>query len=142
MRHPPGPARRQARRTPRAPGHRAHPRRRRRARGLPTDDGQYVRDLGLIATEGQIEIANAIYREIIPRELTYTISLTIAQDPAWYIRADGRLDLPKLRRAFQAFFREHSEHWIEREYGLGRMRTDLLVIWPYGDGQVQKAVLS
>jgi len=30
---------------------------------------------------------------------------------------------------------------IEREYGLGRLRTDLLIIWPYGD-QVQKAVIE
>ena len=70
----------------------------------------------------------------------------------------GRLRADKLLAAFQTFFREHSEHWleryqyreagpqlllqaflqrivnsggrIEREYGLGRMRTDLLVVWP------------
>jgi hypothetical protein len=30
---------------------------------------------------------------------------------------------------------------IEREYGLGRGRTDLLVIWPYPQG-VQRAVLE
>jgi len=30
---------------------------------------------------------------------------------------------------------------VEREYGLGRMRTDLLVIWPYPGG-VQKAVIE
>ena len=30
---------------------------------------------------------------------------------------------------------------MEREYGLGRMHTDLLVVWPY-DGGVQKAVLE
>ena len=137
---------------------------------LPEDDVQYVRDLGLITTDAGIEIANAIYREVIPRQLTYTTSLTIAQDPAWFIRPDGRLAFSKLLEAFQVFFREHSEHWIERfdykeagpqlllqaflqrivngggrierEYGFGRMRTDLLVIWPHGDGQVQKAVLE
>ena len=71
------------------------------------------------------------------------------------------LDLVKLLTAFQAFFREHSEHWIarfdyreagpqlllqaflqrivnsggriEREYGLGRRRTDLFVLWPQGE---------
>jgi hypothetical protein len=134
------------------------------------DDVQYVRDLGLITTDGQLEIANPIYREVIPRELTYTTSLTITEQPAWYIAPDGRLDLPKLIAAFQVFFREHSEHWIERfdykeagpqlllqaflqrivngggrierEYGLGRMRTDLFILWPYGSGQVQKAVLE
>ena len=68
------------------------------------------------------------------------------------------MDLSKLLVAFQQFFREHSESWlerfdyreagpqlllqaflqrivnsggrVEREYGLGRKRTDLLVIWP------------
>lgn len=137
---------------------------------LPVDDVQYVRDLGLITTDGQIEIANPIYREVIPRELTYTTSLTITEQPAWYSAPDGRLDLPKLIAAFQVFFREHSEHWIERfdykeagpqlllqaflqrivngggrierEYGLGRMRTDLLILWPYGAGHIQKAVLE
>jgi len=126
---------------------------------IPTDDISYVRDLGLIQTEGQLSIANPIYQEVIPRELTYSTQLTIAHQPAWYIRADGRLDMPKLLSAFQQFFREHSEHWVERfdykeagpqllmqaflqrivnaggrverEYGLGRMRTDLLVLWPY-----------
>ena len=82
---------------------------------IPTDDIQYVNDLGLIRTQGQLAIANRIYQEIIPRELTYSTQLTIAHQPAWYIRAeDGRLDMPKLLTAFQQFFREHSEHWIER----------------------------
>lgn len=136
----------------------------------PSDDVQYVRDLGLIRPQGHLEIANPLYREVIPRELIYTTSLTIAEQPAWYLQPDGRLDLSKLLGAFQAFFREHSEHWIqrfayreagpqlllqaflqrivngggriEREYGLGRGRTDLLVRWPYGAAAVQTAVLE
>ena len=80
---------------------------------------------------------------------------------AWYVDADGSLDVVKLMVAFQTFFREHSEHWvarfeyqeagpqlllqaflqrivnsggrIEREYGLGRGRTDLLIVWPQGE---------
>lgn len=136
---------------------------------IPTDDILYVRDLGLIRTEGQLRLANPIYQEIIPRELTYSTQLTIAHQPAWYIRADGRLDVHKLLSAFQTFFREHSEHWVERfdykeagpqllmqaflqrivnrggrverEYGLGRMRTDLLVLWPC-DGGMQKVVIE
>jgi hypothetical protein len=31
---------------------------------------------------------------------------------------------------------------IDREYGLGRKRTDLFVRWPYGDGQAQKVVIE
>jgi len=136
---------------------------------IPTDDILYVRDLGLIQTEGQLSIANGIYQEIIPRELTFSTQLTISHQPAWYIQDDGRLDMSKLLSAFQDFFRQHSEHWVERfdykeagpqlliqaflqriinaggrverEYGLGRMRTDLLVIWPYPGG-VQKSVIE
>ena len=137
---------------------------------IATDDVQYVRDLGLIQTEeGQLSIANQIYQEIIPRELTFSTQLTITHQPAWYIQTDGRLDIDKLLSAFQQFFREHSEIWIqrfdykeagpqllmqaflqrivnsggrvEREYGLGRRRTDLLVIWPYPGG-VQKSVIE
>ena len=75
----------------------------------------------------------------------------------------------KLLSAFQAFFRQHSEHWverfqykeagpqlllqaflqrivnsggrIEREYGLGRGRMDLLIVWPQGD-QTRKVVVE
>jgi len=123
-------------------------------------DLQYVRDLGLIQLErGQpLTIANAIYREIIPREITFATQYAITHETAWYQRIDGSLDMARLLEAFQDFFRQHSEHWIERfqyreagpqlllqaflqrivnsggrierEYGLGRMRTDLLVIWP------------
>ena len=126
------------------------------------EDIQYVRDLGLVERiDGQLAIANATYREIIPRQLTYVqqLDLEASQQTAWYLRPDGRLDDDKLLAGFQDFFREHSEHWlqrfdyqeagpqllmqaflqrlvngggrVEREYGLGRGRTDLLVIWRY-----------
>ena len=136
---------------------------------IPTDDFDYARDLGLVRQQGNLMIANPIYQEIIPRQLTYSAEQTIHQETAWYIKADGILDLDKLLSAFQAFFREHSEHWverfqykeagpqlllqaflqrivnsggrIEREYGLGRMRTDLLVIWPWPGGE-QRLVIE
>lgn len=137
---------------------------------LLADDIEYVRDLGLIRTdEGEIVVANPIYREVIPRELTYNAQYTIAQSTEWYIDPDGGLAMEKLLRAFQDFFREHSEHWVERfhykqagpqlllqaflqrvvnsggridrEYGLGRGRTDLLVSWPKGE-ETQRIVLE
>ena len=137
---------------------------------LIEDDVQYVEDLGLIKTKGQLRIANGIYREIIPRSLIYTTQLTISHEPAWYIRSDnGSLDMNKLLTAFQDFFRKHSEHWIERfdykeagpqlllqgflqrivngggrverEYGLGRKRTDLFVTWQC-NSSLQKIVLE
>lgn len=137
---------------------------------LPNDDILYVQDLGLIEAVGQLRIANPIYQEVIPRELTFSTQVTLPQETVWYVQADGRLDMAKLLSAFQEFFRQNSEHWlqrfeyqeagpqllmqaflqrvingggrVEREYGLGRLRTDLLVMWPYGGGQVQRVVLE
>ena len=52
---------------------------------VPSDDIQYAEDLGLIKWErGQhIRIANGIYREIIPRELTSSTQASITQQPQW-----------------------------------------------------------
>ena len=122
------------------------------------DDVEYVRDLGLLARRGTARIANPIYREVIPRELMYAREAEIAHETEWYVKPDGDLDMDALLAGFQGFFREHSEHWIERfqykeagpqlllqaflhrivngggrierEYALGRRRTDLLIVWP------------
>ena len=136
------------------------------ADSIAPDDLQYVRDLGLVTRSGPVAIANPIYREVIPRDLTYTTQeMSIHHDPAWYTGDDGALRVGDLLAAFQAFFREHSEHWverfqykeagpqlllqaflqrivngggrIEREYGLGRMRTDLLLLWPLRGAHAQ-----
>ena len=129
-------------------------------RGFTARDIEYVRDLGLIAEDAPLRIANPIYAEVVPRELTWAAQEGLVEDTAWYVDANGGLDLVKLLAAFQAFFREQ-EHWvarfdyqeagpqlllqaflqrivngggrIEREYGLGRGRTDLLILWPQGD---------
>ena len=123
-------------------------------------DVEYVRDLGLIAGDAPVRIANPIYAEVVPRELGRVAQETLDQDTAWYVGADGGLDVDKLMSGFQGFFRRHSEHWrnrfeyeeawpqlllqaflhrvvngggrIEREYGLGRGRVDLLLVWPRG----------
>ena len=127
---------------------------------LADRDLGYVRDLGLIARDNPPRIANPIYAEVVPRELNSGAQAGLVQDSAWYVDAGGGLDMDRLLGAFQAFFREHSEHWlgrfdyaeagpqlllqsflqrvvnsggrIEREYGLGRGRTDLLVLWLRG----------
>jgi len=46
------------------------------------DDQLYVQDLGLIRTRPQVEIANPIYREIIPRALTWIAQTRIPQETA------------------------------------------------------------
>ena len=132
-------------------------------------DLEYVRDLGLVAADPPLRIANPIYAEVVPRELTGAAQEGLVQELAWYVDADGGLDVEKLLAAFQVFFRERSEHWvarfdyqeagpqlllqaflqrvvngggrIEREYGLGRRRTDLLIIWPQ-DERTRKFVIE
>jgi AAA-like domain len=45
---------------------------------FPIDDVSYVIDLGLISKQGKsLAIANPIYQEVIPRELSYSTQLTI-----------------------------------------------------------------
>ena len=140
---------------------------------MPQDDVQYVADLGLITLDKPRRIANAIYREIIPRELTWTTQSGLIQQAAWYMNPDNSIDMEKLLLDFQQFFRENADSWIERfdykesgpqlllqaflqrvvngggyidrEYGLGRGRTDLLIRKPLTDGYggpVQRIVLE
>ena len=127
-------------------------------------DLEYVRDLGLLALDSPPRIANPIYQEVVPRELGYVLQDSLDVQPAWYVNDAGALNMNKLLTAFATFFSEHAEHWldhlgdyreagpqlilqaylqrivngggrIEREYGLGRGRTDLLVLWPQEAGQ-------
>ena len=77
-------------------------------------DLEYVRDLGLVPQNGPLRIANPIYAEVVPRELTRMAQEEMAQDPAWYVTKAGGLQMAKLLEAFQEFFRQHSEHWVER----------------------------
>ena len=135
------------------------------------DDISYVTDLGLIRRgPSGPEISNPIYREVIPRYLAQVAEedLWATHQTAWYVRPDGTLDIEKLLTAFQQFFREHSEHWverfdykeagpqlliqaflhrivngggrIEREYGLGRGRIDLMIVWSHPGGEQREAL--
>ncbi|MEJ2444893.1 MAG: AAA-like domain-containing protein [Exilibacterium sp.] len=135
----------------------------------------YVADLGLIQRKPEVRISNRIYREVIPREITAPIQDGIHLEQSWYLTAERKLDMVKLLEAFQQFFREHSDAWsqqfafreagpqlllqaylqrvvngggrVNREYGLGRRRTDVLVEWPLDAeqgffGPVQRVVIE
>lgn len=122
------------------------------------DDLAYVLGLGLVQKRaGMMDIANPIYREVIPRALTYAQQVTIANQSAWYVQKDGSLDMGKLMTDWQKFwrkdghlaaagfgYRESGPHLmlmaflqrvvngggrIEREYGLGRGALDILIEW-------------
>ena len=136
------------------------------------EDLLYLRDLGLITQDagGAPRIANPIYAEVVPRHLNAAVQAGLPHERAWYVDADGALNVDGLIADFQTFFREHSEHWvqrfdqyqeagpqlllqahlqrvvngggvIEREYALGRGRTDLLIRWPQG-GRTRKFVVE
>lgn len=124
---------------------------------LPQDDLSYSIDLGLVRRDEykNLVIANPIYQEVIPRELTYVIQASMVQKTAWYLKLDGTLDMQKLLENFVQFYRENSEVLISgmgyqeagphlllmaflhrvvngggkihREYALGRRRVDVLV---------------
>ncbi len=128
---------------------------------FPEDDLQYIEDLGLIRRRPDLTIANRIYREVLPREITSPIQDFLHYPQPWYLTAQRELDMGKLLAAFQQFFREHSDAWmqgfnfveagpqllmqaflqrvvngggrINREYGLGLKRTDLFIEWPVSE---------
>lgn len=134
-----------------------------------SDDVEFARNLGLIASTDPVRIANPIYREVIPRILARPVEETVADDGERYDRTDGSLEVPKLLTAFQQFFRENAEWWsqrftyreaaaqvllqaflhrvvnagghIAREYGLGMGRADLRITWR-GAGAPQVFVIE
>ena len=61
--------------------------------------------------DGTPRIANPIYAEVVPRHLNHAVQMGLPQRTAWYVDADGGLDVEGPIAAFQTFFREHSEHW-------------------------------
>ena len=127
------------------------------------EDISYVRDLGLVGAQNPVQIANPIYREVIARVLSAAAEANVLAEPKTFVKADGRLDLPKLLQEFASFWREQGDAlaaavpyhevapqlvlmaflqrvvngggYVEREYGLGRERIDLLVRWPYRDAE-------
>ncbi len=139
---------------------------------LRAEDIEYVQDLGLITQtmDGEISISNRIYQEIIPRQLAWESQSGMAIQQSWFIDEDGRLKISTLIESFRQFFRENSESWIERfhykeagpqillqaflqriingggridrEYGLGRTRTDLFILWRRKDGSFQRVIIE
>lgn len=122
------------------------------------DDLQYTIDLGLISSkEGNVQIANPIYQEIIPAVLAHKFQKSIVEEAVWYQNQDGSINMVKLLQSFTAFYRENSHRWLEdfnykesgphililafmqrvinggglihREYALGNKRVDLLITW-------------
>ncbi len=131
------------------------------------DDLAYVRDLGLVAPDDPVRVANPIYREVIARVLTARIQSLVAASPRSFLLPDGRLDMDKLLDEFAEFWRENGEvleqgisyrevapqlvlmaflqrvvnggGYVGREYGVGRGRIDLLVRVPLTTAEGRRA---
>ncbi|MGQ4617326.1 AAA family ATPase [Nocardia sp. R7R-8] len=132
-----------------------------------TDALSYVRDLGLIAQGKPVRVANPIYNEVIVRMLGSGIEENVTAEPRRFRFDDGRLDFPRLLDEFASFWKLHGEilasrqsyrevaphlvlmaflhrivnggGYIDREYGVGRGRIDLLVRQPYTDADGNRA---
>ncbi|MEQ1747190.1 MAG: PD-(D/E)XK nuclease domain-containing protein [Saprospiraceae bacterium] len=78
---------------------------------IPKDDLQFCLDLGLVTkSPNGLVIANPIYREVIPRELSSVHQDVLPVNPAWFVRPEnGKLDIEKVLSAFFEFYRENSE---------------------------------
>lgn len=133
------------------------------------DDIQFVLDLGLVKSTPQgLAIANPIYREVIPRVLTFVVEQSVALPRPSYVDGTGRLDLGLLLADFRAFWVQNADALldrapyseaaaqivfmaflqkvvngggaIDREYAVGSGRVDLSVRWPHPGGVERFAI--
>ncbi|WLE95317.1 MAG: hypothetical protein QTN59_11560 [Candidatus Electrothrix communis] len=121
------------------------------------DEFTFCLDLGMVAFDenGTPGIANAIYREVFARELSYGMQVAIPAPEFTWQRTDGGLAMDALMDEFQKFWAWNSEIWeekadyteafphlllmaflqrivngggmVDREYAAGRGRMDLLI---------------
>lgn len=122
---------------------------------VPLDDRDYLVDLGLLrrADGGGLEVANPIYREVIPRMLASGPQDSLPPIASSWLDSEGRLDPERLLQGFLAFWRQHGQALLgsapyhevapqlvlmaflhrvvngggtlEREYAIGSGRMDL-----------------
>lgn len=131
------------------------------------EDLSYVRDLGLISRAHPVQVANPIYQEVILRVLAGNTESVVAAEPHSFITGDGRLDFRRLLDEFVAFWKLHGEilasrqtyheaacqlvflgflhrvvnggGHLDREYGVGRGRIDIVIRWPFRRANGERA---
>ena len=134
------------------------------------DDIAYAIDLGLIARDRTLRIANPIYQEVIVRVLTTGIERRVMAEPRRFVRQDGRLDWRLLLDEFVDFWKENGEILTEgqayheaaphlvlmaflqrvvngggqivREAAAGKRALDLLVTWPLKGQAAQREAIE
>ena len=80
------------------------------------DDLAYIRDLGLVSSTSPLEFGNQIYTEIISRIMSSPIeaSLPMEIQTQWFLNNDKTLNMDKVLKEFQKFYRRNSEMWLQR----------------------------
>ena len=80
-----------------------------------SDDYQYVCDLGLITKSEKVMPSNPIYGEVIARYLSFNYQNDFGMEetlnPSSRYLHDNQIDMDKLMRDFQQFWRENSDIW-------------------------------
>lgn len=81
--------------------------------GRDQPDVQFCMDLGLVAWDDGLIIANPIYREVLIRVLNSGYQDGMAKPEFRWQKPDGDLDMEALMREFQVFWRERMDMLIE-----------------------------
>lgn len=110
---------------------------------FPFEDIKYATDLGLITEQnGILQIANPIYKEVIPRELTSTRQHSFTQPRATFFENNGSLNMHKILKEFTQFYRENSsisaEELLYKESGPHLLLMAYLQRIVNGGGRVQR----
>ena len=80
------------------------------------DHIMYVRDLGIVSQTNPLTFANPIYAEIIPRVMAYAFEASFPMEIStpFFIDKNNNLDMNKILAAFQEFYRENADMWLNR----------------------------
>jgi hypothetical protein len=80
-------------------------------------DVMLAMDLGLVRwdIDGGFTIANPIYEEILTRKLNLGYHDNMPSPSSWqWQKADGSIDMDKMLKEFQNFWRRHADRWEEK----------------------------
>ena len=79
-----------------------------------SDDIQYCKDLGILsATAPSFEIANPIYKQIIPAVLASKFQQQITKDSRCFVQTDGLLDMKALLTELCSFIESIRKHGLQ-----------------------------
>jgi hypothetical protein len=125
---------------------------------VSAEDISYARAIGLLASDEPLRLLNPIYREAVAQKLTSHASGVIDFERKSFVTTDGLLDVDVIVQEFAFWWKRNADFmlrgtyyseaaaqlvfmaWlqrvvngggiIDREYGVGRGRIDILVRWP------------